>query len=74
MSCFFCERYLQEREYDECRRDVNEKLHHEYGVILLKVIWNEIAGRHHWSEDKVRPLPEGFKLRYCPECGRRLEP
>ena len=73
-DCFFCSRYLTERDCDGCREEVNAHLHHEYGLILLKLAWNDLAGRHHYSEEKIRPKPEGFTLKFCPECGRRLIP
>lgn len=73
MRCFFCSEYNRLLDYDGGREEVNPKLHHSYGALILQLSWNDIAGRHHWSEQTIRPRPEGFQLRFCPECGRRLD-
>lgn len=72
MDCFFCSEYERIREYDRKREQRSDILRHHYGADLVQIAWNTMAGPAHYGSMTHRPIPWGFSLNYCPECGRKL--
>lgn len=78
MNCKFCESYESWHnihEFDNQRVPKEERVKHEYAVALVIHSWcpkyrtKKRAGR---TVD-YRNMGLGFKLNYCPECGRKLK-
>lgn len=70
--CRFCDEYNRIRNYNGVRKNISETLRFEYGVVIQQITWNTIAGRAHYGTTAYRPIPEGFEINYCPECGKKL--
>lgn len=71
MTCDFCKDYEHFKELD--RTASNPHTRHDYHVALIRRSWNERVGRSHAGEMTHRPKGCGYDLKYCPECGRRID-
>lgn len=69
-KCVFCKSYQTSKELDEEYK--NPKFRHVYKVALIrhtqKIGEREYRGRS--TDYNTRGI--GYKLNYCPECGRKL--
>lgn len=72
MSCRFCDYLRDMRSFDRVQENGNDKLHHDYHVLILQRAWNDYTGTAHGGEMVHRPGAVGFEIRYCPECGERI--
>lgn len=77
-ECKFCESY---QSWKNIHKDSNrrypkdEKMRHEYSVALLIHSWDPkySSKRHAGRTTDYRNKGMGYKLNYCPECGRKLK-
>lgn len=76
MSCKFCEA-LETWKY--CNKTFNktrpkeERLKEEYTVALVSHTWSASKGKRNASRTvDYRNKGLGYKLNYCPECGKEL--
>lgn len=69
--CKFCEAYELARRID--RSDLGVNYRHEYTVALVTRSWKKDRGKKTASRlTNYRNKGLGYKLNYCPECGREL--
>ena len=71
-KCDFCA-YLSDLERDASRREDGAPwIHHDFHALILSRSWNDYLGTAHAGTMVHRPKAVGFEIRYCPECGRKL--
>lgn len=77
--CEFCRSLEIHKFSDRVSDDYNKlhhtaKLYHEYTVALVAKCWTRESGKRHAGRTTdYRNQGIGFKLNYCPECGRKLK-
>ena len=76
-KCCFCESYELWRnihEFDNTLGPKDEKTKHEYSVALVIRSWKPKyrTKRHAGRVVDYRNQGIGYKLNFCPECGKRL--
>lgn len=80
MACKFCEEYKFWRSSDRmAEKEANGEdlpfvIDHEYKACLLRKtvrIWND--GTRPKRNNGGEITSKGFRLRFCPECGRRIQ-
>ena len=77
MSCKFCEAYESWHnihEFDNQNRPKDERVKHEYTVALVIHSWcpKYKTKRQAGCITNYRNQGLGYKLNYCPECGKKL--
>lgn len=72
-ECEFCKAYTTDKRYDRIAKHYNGvKLKKEYTVALVSRSW--INSKRNFSRIvDFRNKGIGYKLNYCPECGKRLK-
>lgn len=73
MSCEFCKYLTDMQTFDRIREQGNPRLHHDYHVAIIQRAWNDYTGLEHSGTMAHKPRAVGFEIRYCPECGKRIE-
>ena len=77
MPCKFCESYEMWKhihEFDNLKLPKEERSKHEYTVALVIHSWKP---KHRTKRQAGRTVDYrnqglGYKLNYCPECGRKI--
>lgn len=77
MSCKFCESlqdWSQIHEFDNLQLPKDEETKHEYTVALVIHSWKPKykTKRQAGRKTDYRNQGLGYKLNFCPECGRKL--
>lgn len=77
MTCKFCEAMKVNRQCDEITQSPDEfpygKRMSEYTVAIVKRHWYSKRGKRTASRTvDYRHMGLGYKLNYCPECGRKM--
>ena len=75
-KCDFCDNYLMNKKFDKKYglSDSGEKMKHDYTVALVIHSWYSSIRKKKDAGRVVHYRHNGFgyKLNYCPECGRKL--
>ena len=72
MKCNFCESLDGWRKANSMSAD---ELNHEIAVAILIRTWRKGSSKRHTSRiTDYRYRGCGYKLNYCPECGRAVQP
>lgn len=75
MSCTFCEIYnFQKDMRRQSNKESDVKIYNEYTVAMVIRSWTKEKGKRRASRTTdYRHLGIGYKLNFCPECGRCLK-
>ena len=78
MTCKFCEAMNVNRQCDEINQSPDEltygKYMSEYTVAIVVHHWYSKIGKRTASRTvDYRHMGLGYKLNYCPECGRKMK-
>lgn len=78
ITCKFCEAMRVNRQCDEIDKSPDKlacgKYMSEYTVAIVKHHWYSKMGKRNASRTTdYRHMGLGYKLNYCPECGRKME-
>ena len=77
-TCEFCRALdtykFADREWNKiCKKDGDPRVLHEYTAALVRRSWTKEKGKRHAGRTTdYRNQGIGFKLNFCPECGRAL--
>lgn len=77
-ECEFCDALwlykFSDRELNKLHvADGEPRMFHEYTVAIVRRSWTKARGKRHAGRSTdYRHLGLGFKLNYCPECGKAL--
>lgn len=73
MKCEFCERLALEKHWEKIENKTGlAKINHEYTVAFVTHAWYK-SKRHASRSVDYRNKGLGYKLNFCPECGRQLK-
>lgn len=76
-DCKFCDAYQSQQNIYKFRQGHpeyygNERLYHEITVAMVTRSWLKGHKAHAGRTTDYRYRGIGYKLNYCPECGRKL--
>lgn len=78
-DCSFCKRlelaeFCADLAKKESRKNGTERVLREYAVAFVELTWTRAQGkRSAGSLTDYRRRGLGYRLNYCPECGRRIK-
>lgn len=81
IDCRFCAELHSYKAINDFKNDNpeyydrNEKVLQDYHVALIVRSWTKSGGKRNarTKEDHKRGSNIGYKLNYCPECGKKIE-
>lgn len=79
MGCKFCESFTEireakERSYEHPNLYADGRMHYEINAAMVVSVWSDrIEKRYAARSTYYRRFGVGYKLNYCPECGKRLQ-
>ena len=78
-DCSFCKRleiaaFIADSEKRERRRTGQVKIYREYTVAFVERTWTKAKGKRRAGRiTDYRYRGIGYRLNYCPECGRKIK-